>query len=165
MSRVATSSRRGGDAAESAVLQLVPELRFVGDSEDRHIDAETITLLSPSESLPFIGTCVLEKGHPVEIKSVMVVYGERQTRGRFYLRKGQHQLLLERAGSYLFAVCEPSSARDVLAMKVVPASIVDELVSSWIDVDADRAESAYAQLTWSRVFSQDEISRDGGISR
>lgn len=154
----AVSSRAGGDAAESAVLQLFTELRYVPDTEDRHIDAETVELLEPSDRLQFSEVSVLKPETAVEIKSVMVVVGENQVRGRFYLRQKQHERLSRRGGSYLFAVCEPTPSRDVIAAKIVPATAVDRLISSWIDVqDEDRAEEAYAQLAWSRIFDVEAI--------
>jgi len=150
----AVSSKRGGENAESAVIQRHPELEYVGDSEARHYDARVSQLLSPSPTLPFVGMCVLEVGTAVEIKSTMVVYGSAQTRGRFYLRRKQHQRLVDEAGVYLFAVCEPRPARPVIAAKVVPATSVGGLVSSWID-GGDRAD--YAQLAWSRIFDETEL--------
>lgn len=149
------SSKHGGSRAASAVLELVPELAHVSDSEARHYDARPTTLLCPSEQLPFVGICLLEADAPVEIKSAMVVYGQAQTKGRFYLRRGQHERLLDDAGVYLFAVCEPTPQRDVIAMKLVPATVVEDLVTSWIEPDG-RAD--YAQIRWSRVFTGQEVS-------
>lgn len=154
MSR-AISSKRGGENAESAVLDHVPELEYVPDSEAVHYDARVRELLSPSTDLPFVGMCVLSVGTAVEVKSVMAVYGENQRRGRYYLRREQHRRLLDAAGVYLFAVCKPTPARDVIAAKVVPATAVDELVNSWIDPD-DRPD--YAQLAWSNVFDHAEVA-------
>lgn len=153
-SQTTLSSRQAGENAESAVLEAVPALEYVPDTEAEYYDARTTTLVTPSETVLFAGICLLEADLPVEIKSVMVVYGENQTRGRYYLRRGQHEKLLADGGVYLFAVCEPTPDRDVIRLKVLPASIVDELVCSWIDPD-DRAE--YAQLTWSNMFDPSEV--------
>ncbi|QCJ47258.1 hypothetical protein [Haloprofundus sp. MHR1] len=149
-SRVRAASKRAGENAEAAVIQTVPELESVPDADDVHVDARVAELLSPSTELPFVGMCVLEVGILVEIKSVMAVYGEAQTRGRFYLRRGQHEHLLAEGGVYLFAVCKPRPKRPLIAMKVVPATAVDELVCSWIDGGDGRPN--YAQIRWSRVF-------------
>ena len=154
MSQTTLSSRKAGENAESAVLEVVAELEYVPDTEARHYDARATTLVTPSETVLFAGICLLEAGTVVEIKTVMAVYGENQTRGRYYLRKGQHEALLDAAGVYLFAVCEPTPDRDVIALKVVPASLVDELIHSWIQSD-DRPD--YAQLTWSNVFNPSEV--------
>lgn len=153
-----TSSVRAGSNAEAAVLQLVPELRYVPGDEPTIPDAVVSTVLSPSRDLPFVGVCVLEKGTPVEIKSASAVVTESQRRGRFQLRKRQHEALLESAGSYLFAVCEPRPERPIIAMKVVPATIVDDVVSSWITVEDDsRSEVAYAQRAWTAIFDVSEV--------
>ena len=156
MSQTTLSSRQGGENAESAVLEVVPELEYVPDTEARHYDARATTLVTPSETVMFAGICLLESGSLVEIKSVMAVYGENQRRGRYYLRRGQHEKLLEDAGIYLFAVCEPTPNRDVIALKVVPASLVDELIGSWTDLDG---RPSYTQLAWSRIFDPREVDR------
>lgn len=152
------SSRDGGDAAQSAVLELVPELRYVSNQEDEHIDAATTDRLEGSGCHEVSIDGALESETAVEIKSAMAVYGEAQTRGRFYLRKGQHEHILDLEGAYLFAVCEPTPSRDVIAAKIVPTDTVEELVSSWISVEnIDRAEQAYAQIAWSRIFDVQEV--------
>ena len=153
-------SKRGGSNAAAAIIQRHPELRHVPDTEAESWDAITTSLLSPSDSLPLVGICLLERGTVVEIKSCMVVYGENQRRGRFLVRESQHEALLDNAGSYLFAVCAPTPDRELLATKVVPATIVDDFVSSWIERDE---RSRYGQFAWSRVFRPDEIER--GSSR
>jgi hypothetical protein len=153
-SQTTLSSRQAGENAESAVIQAVSGLEYVPDSEAEHYDARATTAVSPSDQVQFGGICVLEDGTVVEIKSVMVVYGESQTRGRYYLRRGQHETLLAENGVYLFAVCEPTPDRDVIRLKVLPATIVDEVIHSWITPDG-RAD--YAQLAWSNVFDPSEV--------
>ncbi|WP_255149796.1 hypothetical protein [Halorarius halobius] len=153
-----TSSVRAGNNAESAVIQSIPELEYVPGDEPGIPDARVSTVLSPSPRLPFVGVCVLEKGTDVEIKSAAAVVNQTQRRGRFNLRKRQHDSLLERAGSYLFAVCEPRPERPVIAMKIVPATIVNDVVGSWIPIEDDsRSEVAYAQLTWTAIFDVSEV--------
>lgn len=154
----ATPSVRAGSNAEAAVLERVPELRYELGDDPETPDAIVERLLTPSDDLPFVGTCLLEVGTHVEIKSASVVVGEAEARGRFQIRTRQHHALLEAAGSYLFAVCEPRPERPIIAAKVVPATIVDELVPGWISVDDEtRREQAYAQLAWSRVFDVSEV--------
>lgn len=154
MSHAAASSKRGGENAAAEVIQRYPELEYVPDTDAQHYDARVSELLCPSEALPFVGMCLLEVGTAVEIKSTMVVYGEDQSRGRFYLRRKQHQRLIEESAVYLFVVCEPRPARPVIAAKIIPATSVGGLVSSWID-GGDRAD--YAQITWGRIFDDTEV--------
>ena len=160
-SQVRISAKHGGENAEAAVIQTVSELEYLDDLEDIHADARATTVIVPSPELPTVALPVVEIGALVEIKSAMVVYGESQSRGRYYLRQQQHEHLLEKGAIYLFAVCAPTPSRPVIAMKLVPATIVDDLVSSWIDA-GDRAD--YAQLAWSRIFDPSEIQRKGGAS-
>jgi hypothetical protein len=153
------ASRQAGDRSESVVLEHVDELRYVPDTESPHYDAIAENLIEPSAELPFVGLVVLESGTPVEIKSVSVVYGERQRRGRFQPRRGQHEELLERGGVYLFAVCAPHD-RELITAKIVPSTQVDHLISDitdgWRSAGEGRSEE-YVQFSWARVFDPAEI--------
>jgi hypothetical protein len=148
------SSKRAGENAEGAVLEAVDGLAFVPDDESEHIDARVIELVEPSTTLPFVGICVLEAGTPVEIKSAIPRLASGR-RGRFYLRREQHRNLRDAGGSYLFSVCEPRPAREPVAMKVVPATVVDEAIASWRSGGDDRPECA--QVAWSRIFDPAEV--------
>ncbi|QSG02535.1 hypothetical protein [Natranaeroarchaeum sulfidigenes] len=156
------SSKRAGDRAESNVIHEVVELEYVPDSEIEHADAEVTTTISPGPSLPTVALPVVERGTLVEIKSAMVRLDSGGT-GRFYLRREQHNAIVEDGGVYLFAVCEPTPDRTVLALKFVPATSLDDVVSSWRSAGPDRPE--YTQLRWGRIFDRDEIGdRSGGES-
>jgi hypothetical protein len=152
----------GGERAEAAVIQRVPELRWIPDDQDEHVDAVVTETFGARRDLPTVGLCLLEAGTDVEIKSCMVRYGEDQRRGRFYLREQQHDELLDRGGVYLFAVTEPTPEREPVALKIVPASTVDSLVPSWHDC-RDRAATGYTQLSWSRLFATGEVEPDGEL--
>lgn len=154
-SRGPVSSKRAGENAEAAVLESVDGLAYVPDGESERIDARAETLVEPSRTLPFVGICVLEAGSPVEIKSAIPRLASGQ-RGRFYLRREQHEGLRDAGGSYLFAVCEPRPGREPVAMKVVPATIVDDAVTSWRSGGNDRPSCA--QIAWSRIFDPSEVA-------
>jgi hypothetical protein len=151
------ANKRAGELVETTVGRRVPELGLVPDDVVEHYDAVATTLVEPSADLPFAGICLLERGTVVEIKSVMVAYSDG-ARGRFYFRTGQHEALVDDAGAYLFVVCEASPDREILAMKVVPATAVDDLLGDdpWLDGGAGRSD--YAQLAWSNVFDVEEVS-------
>lgn len=151
------ANKRAGQLVETTVGHRVPELGLVPDDVVEHYDAIATTLVEPRPDLPFAGICLLERGTVVEIKSVMVSYADG-ARGRFYFRPSQHNALVDDAGVYLFVVCEPSPDREILAMKVVPATVVDELLGEdpWLDGGAGRSD--YAQLAWSNVFDVAEVS-------
>ncbi|WP_276258150.1 hypothetical protein [Haloglomus litoreum] len=147
-------SKRLGERVEATVIQRVEELRAAPERDSRH-DAIAEQCLAPSERLPFAGIALVEQGTPVEIKSVAAVQGQAEKTGRFYLREGQHAELLESAGVYVFVVAVPYPDRDPLAMKLVPASLVDELRGSWIEVDG---RCTHTKLAWSHVFRDAEVS-------
>lgn len=149
------SSKRAGENAEGAVIDHVDGLAYVPDNEIEHADARALELLEPSTSLPFVGICLLEVGTLVEIKSTIprLTSGRR---GRFYLRREQHERLRNAGGSYLFAICEPRPARAPVAMKIVPATVVDDVVSSWRSGGDGRPDCA--QLAWGRIFDSTEVT-------
>ena len=149
-------SKRAGAAAAGAVIDRVPELVSVPDSELRHADARVDGVVTPSPELPIVGMCLVETGTLVELKSAMARLASGG-RGRFYLRRPQHKRLLDAGGVYLFAVAEPRPAREPIAMKIVPATIVDDVVGSWRDAGDDRADCA--QVRWGRLFDSTEVSR------
>jgi hypothetical protein len=134
-------------------VQLVGALEPVPDARAAWHDAETVTLLEPDPRLPFGSIPLVEPGTPVEIKAAQVTHANGQ-RGRFYFRRGQHQQLLDAAGMYAFVVYAPRPGHPHLARLLVPASIVDHLLSSWIDVEG---RLSHAKLTWSRVLRPGDV--------
>lgn len=157
------AAKRGGENAEHWVTLTVDELEPV--EGEQHHDAVATGALFPTAQLPFIGVCAVERGAIVEIKSTMVVHTAAQRRGRYKLRRSQHEALLEANAFYVFVVCEPTPERDLLAMKLVPAAEVDELigpdgVADWRDEGDGR--STKAQIAWTNVFTPAEIN--GGES-
>lgn len=150
------ANKAAGQLVERLVTQCVPSLRLVPDDVAQHYDAVATALVTPHAELPLVGICLLERGTVVEIKSVVrrTATGER---GRFYFRAEQHRRLIEAAGVYCFAVCENAPERDLLRLKIVPATLVDELLPAdpWLDGGSGRPD--YAQLTWSRLFAPAEI--------
>jgi hypothetical protein len=153
------ASKAAGERSEDYLIQWIEEIRYVPDDEALGYDAITTTLLEPSEEIQFVGMCLLERGTEIEIKSTAVVITETQTRGRLQFRKPQHDRLLEIGGVYMIAVCAPHD-REPIAVKVIPASLLDELLYGWIEVDG---RAPYAQLTWTNLFDVDEI--EGGGNR
>lgn len=162
MSRSAQSelalARQVGESAEAEVVQVIDGLRSVPDATAEFHDAVVESPITPSHECPMVGICLLEPGVCVELKSTIPWYDLGTQRGRFQVRRGQHQRLLEDGGVYLFAVCVPERQRRPVAMKVVPATTVDhEVVDglAWISAGADRED--YCQFSWSRVFDEQEV--------
>ena len=150
------AAKRAGHNAEHHVLERVDALEPT--SGEDHWDAVAETAVWPTDELPMAGLCVVEAGLPVEIKSTMVVQTADQRRGRFKLRKQQHETLVEKSGVYLFVVCEPYPERTPIALTIVPARSAGGLVdanASWRDELDGRGKKA--QLTWSNVFDPAEV--------
>jgi hypothetical protein len=148
-------SRQLGERSEAAVINAVPQLEYVPDSENQRVDARMTAVFTPGSEIDSAGPVVVEAGTLVEIKSCAAVYGDRQRRGRFHLRRAQHEYLEENGGLYLLAVSAPNS-RDVVAATVAtPNAVRQELVESWIDTN-DRP--AYSKVAWSRVFEPSEVN-------
>jgi len=143
-----------GQSAEFSVREVVPQLGLVPDDVAEHYDAVATGVIVPGSDLPMVGICLVERGTRLEIKSVAESYADG-ARGRFYVRRRQHEMLLEAGAVYLFAVCSDSHSRDVLALKAVPATIVDDVIPSWLDGGPGRQD--YSQLAWSNVFDSEEV--------
>lgn len=151
------SSKQSGERIEAAVVQRIDGLRWVPDSERRGIDAEATQSIPSSEELRLDGICSIESGTPVEIKSASVRLASGQ-RGRFYLRRQQHERLLGVDGLYLFAIYAPTDYR-ILSMTVVPATVAGERVPSWRPLDG---RYDYAQVGWTRFVPPSTVPREGG---
>jgi hypothetical protein len=129
---------------------------LVPDGVAEHYDAVATETID-ARTLPMAGTCLIERGTHVEIKSVAHSHADGQ-RGRFYIRAKQHTELVAMGGVYLFVVRDSDDAAAIRALKAVPASLVDELLPSWLDGGPGRAE--YAQMSWGRLFDAAEVDLD-----
>ncbi|QLG51093.1 hypothetical protein [Natrinema halophilum] len=159
------SSKASGDALEAEIVQVVDELEYVGDRTTTWHDARTTAVLEASRSLPFYGIVLVEPDVPIEIKGCQIETrnGGRSTRGRFYVRRAAHEQLLEAAGMYLFVVYLPRPGLPQVARAIVPATLVDELLTGrWYDVDGSRSEQEVAKLAWSHVI--DPASVDPAVT-
>ena len=106
---------------------------------------------------PTVGLPVVERGTEIEIKSCLREHPTQ--RGRFSFRRDQHGVLLDRAAVYLLVVTtEGPGGREVLARKLVPATTVDEALSSdsWVDPGAGRTDH-YQRRSWSQFFDPEEV--------
>lgn len=156
-------AKRIGTDVESLAIS---ELESVEESTDpnAHYDARTTSLLCPSletSTVPvlFGGIPLVESGTRVEIKGTKKTVSNgpnRTTEGRWYFKgrdDGQHGSLVESGSMYLLAVHSdsPSGERVILALAVVPASLVDEhLRGRW--TETSRREGTTAKLSWSHIF-------------
>lgn len=156
----ARSSRASGDAVEAEVVQVVEPLTSVPDATARHYDARCETALYPSQRIPMYGLCVLNAGSHVEIKGCQQRLASGQ-RGRWHVRRGQLETLVAEGASVLFTVYQPGRFPDLLAMVVVPATAVAQLVDDlggWLDAGEDRTEAeAYKQIGWTRLIAPDRV--------
>ncbi|WP_323192443.1 hypothetical protein [Halostella sp. PRR32] len=149
-------NKRVGERIETAIARRVPALGLVPDDVAEHYDAVATTTID-AQTLPMAGACLVERGTSVEIKSAARSYADGQ-RGRFYVRAKQHAELLTMGGVYLFAVRDRDDESAIHALKAIPASLVDELLPSWLDGGPGRAE--YAQVSWGRLFEAAEVGCD-----
>ncbi|MEY7847904.1 hypothetical protein AB7C87_01700 [Natrarchaeobius sp. A-rgal3] len=150
------SPKASGDALEAHLIQSIEEIEYVGDRTATWHDARTTTLLEPTTSLPFYGIVLVEPDVPIEIKGCQIETsnGSRSTRGRFYVKRDAHDRLLEAGGMYLLVVYLPRPGLPQVARAIVPASLVDELLTDrWYEVGGKRSENEVAKLAWSHVIN------------
>lgn len=147
-------ARRRGDRAVTEIIPRVDGLRHVPDKEAEHYDVEAERAIFPTEAVTFVGICVLGAGSIIEVKSCIPRLTSGQ-RGKFYLRRGQHEQLVEEGGYYLFAVVSPHD-REPIAMIAVAATTVDDVIPSWRDGGDGRQDCS--QISWSRIFDVQEVT-------
>lgn len=138
--------RRVGERSESAVIELLPWLRYVTDETAEHYDA-----VAREDSGD------VQEGDPIEIKSAAVVLASGDP-GRFYIREGQHERLLEADGWYLFVVATPNAKRRVLSYRFIRADVLDDELAEWWD--AGEGRQPYRQLRVSLLFDDEELDNE-----
>jgi hypothetical protein len=148
-----------GTDIESLVVDAIDTLDAAAD-EDDHYDATTTGLFEPSTVTAGVpvrwATPLVEAGSCLEIKACVRERskGSATAHGSWCFKgqeNGQHGWLVEQAETYLLAVYESDAAKELAAIAVVPASIVDEhLRGRWYAVD--RREGTCAQLRWSMIL-------------
>lgn len=159
MSEAATpSSKYSGEEIEGIVCDRVPEISYVPDRQARWHDARVDDVLEPSADVIGVGINLLEVGTAVEIKGCQLEYANNRS-GRWYIRKRQHEQLVDEAGAYLFAVYTvQGTTHRVVAMAIVAATTVDDLISDgWTTRDDRSGEEGYRQLAWSRVIDPEVV--------
>lgn len=154
MSSWTTSPKHAGEIAAGAVLEEVPALENVPDADAEFYDAVAAVEIQPTDKLRLSSDRPPRDGDHVEIKSAMIRVTETQQRGRFNLRRDQHRRLVEDGAYYLFAVCEPTPSRDVIAMDVRSAAAIESVIPSWREIDG---RESYTQLAWTNVLDPEEI--------
>jgi len=145
----AVDSKRLGERVEATIIQRLPEFDSVADRDAHHDAITTGAVINSSEGLPLAGTLLMEPGTPVEIKSAAATITQTERRGRFYFRRTQHEALVESAATYLLAVVAPDPAREtLLAMRAIPARIVDGIVGPWSEIDGrpDACQRSWANF-------------------
>ncbi|WP_144900898.1 hypothetical protein [Halobellus captivus] len=165
--RVARAKEIGVDV-EFRVVDALGPVR-VADDSDAYYDAVTTSVLAPDTvagDLPIrFGVPLLEVGTEIETKSAKRRTsngGDQTIAGRWLFKgrdDGQHAKLLEASAYYALSVYDDVDGdRELLAVAVVPASIVDELLRDrWYSID--RSEGTLARLSWTHVF--DRLGGDG----
>lgn len=133
-------------AREQHVIAQAPlGLVHVPDAETQAYDA---TLLNAENPVPVdIKTCQ-------EWLAVTGSNGNRR-RGRFFIRRGAHERLVDLGGLYLFGVLDGDG--DLLRCEVIAAERVDRrFVDDWTNGGRDDV----VQLNWSVVFGPTEGEPD-----
>ena len=160
-------AKRIGTDVEDLVLDAVDELEPADDPQAHH-DAETVALLTPSthDLLAFASIAVVEADTDVEIKAAKCRTDAANTpRGRWFFKgceDGQHDALVQSGAMYLLAIYdEEDDERELLAMLLVPASIMDEVLRGrWYE--SGRREGLVSKLTWSALIDPDHFDEDAG---
>lgn len=139
-------NRPRGHAIEAAACSRWPADR-VGQAGPDWFD-----LRLRADVVPALGTVpIATAGTPVEVKSCYPTYGNRK--GRWWIRRANHERLCEADGTYVLAVVDRSSPQ-VRRMCLLDAGTVDALIGGewWSCGQGGRSAQEYRQLPWTSVF-------------
>jgi hypothetical protein len=158
MSGAVARAKAIGTDIEDLVADDIGGLDLALDAEAHH-DAVVTDLLAPSlveASVPvvFAGINLVSVGTKVEIKACVLRDGSDR-RGRWVVKgreTGQHAALLDAGAMYALAVYDDAgAAKELLAVVIIPASLLDEhLRGSWYDIE--RHEETFAKLGWPHLL-------------
>jgi hypothetical protein len=162
------SSKHLGEGIAADVIQHFP-LETVTDTEAVWHDAETTAAIFPErpERLLFGGICAVEPDTPVEIKATLAARSagdEGDRPGQWVLKRQSHDRLVDAGGVYLFVVYvqRGQSGRRHVGRIIMPAATVDDIISdSWYDAPQSRSEGKIAQLSWTRLLDDNQLTRGG----
>lgn len=136
-----------GRNAVTAACDRWPLVR-IGDAPDRPdwYDAE----FSVDLSNDLLGTLATQ-GTPVEVKTCRAYRddGSGRRRGRWLIRRANHEALLDANGEYVLSVYE---GEKILEQALLKARWVDAMIDNWWTANGMRCEE-YVQLPWRRVFA------------
>ena len=166
MSGAVAQAKAIGTDIEDLVADAIAGLDLALDAEAHH-DAVASDLLAPSlvdANVPviFAGIPLVAVGTKVEIKACVRRDGSDR-RGRWVIKgrdDGQHDALLADGAMYALAVYdEAGAAKELLAVAIIPASLLDEhLRGSWWETD--RHEGTFARLGWPHVLDAEVVEDD-----
>lgn len=143
-----------GRTVETAACDRWPLEHVAGDDSPEWFDARTV---APIET-PLASSPIAEEGTPVEVKACRRRYRGRY--GRWWIRRENHERLLEAGGEYVLAVYDHAEG-DVCRMALTSATTVDALVTSWWECgDGGRCADQYRQVPWTAAF--DDLHEPGG---
>lgn len=164
-SRLAKAKEIGVDV-EFLVVRAIEGVRLA-DDPDAFFDAETTSVLDQRTLAEVVAvpvamvTPLVEADTKVEIKATIPQSsnGAATTAGRWAFKgreDGQHAKLLDAAGYYALAVYDDTGDRELVALALLPATVVDDLLEGrWYDIDRD--EDTMARLGWTHVLDEEVI--------
>lgn len=151
-----------GIAVERLASDQVEPLALLPDESDpvEWVDA----VLREDLAVGAAGT--VPRGTEVEIKAARfrIADGRSVRRGRFWIRRDQHERLLAERGEYALAVYVLDGREDpedpeplLVALTLLSADSLDRLLDgrAWSDCGSLRGEAA--RLPWSEVFDPDDL--------
>ncbi|QLG63181.1 hypothetical protein [Halorarum salinum] len=156
-----------GHDVEELVVDAIDafELAYETDAHHDAIVTEPVSCdLEASGGVPvvFVGLVALDVDQLVEVKACVrsASNGDATTPGRWLFKgpdDGQHGALVDEDAVYALAVYrEDGASRELLAIAIIPADVVDELVAdSWYGVD--RRENWVAKLGWTHVLDEEVV--------
>jgi len=107
---------------------------------------------------------IAPEGTPVEVKTCRYRYDDPsgRRRGRWWIKRANHEQLLDQDGEYVLTVHDADTA-EILRQGLVTATTVDAIVDGewWACGAGGKTAEEYRQITWSAVFDDVGGEADG----
>lgn len=153
---VAANRDRGLAVEEFACDRWPVEQVGEGDDSPEWYDLEfTADLIAPTAE-----QVIVDAGAVVEVKSCWPRYESRA--GRWWIRRHNHDRLVEADGLYALGVVDRSS-EEVLRLGLLGAGIVDAIIDGewWDPGDGGRSVEEFRQIPWTEIFDSLQLPLGG----
>jgi hypothetical protein len=146
---------RGLSVETTICADVHPEFEHIAN-EDNAPDWHDAVAADPVLVGEPVDDVLVPAGSPIEIKACQpwITDSNSTRRGRWWIRRGAHDRLLEADGWYVLAVSPADAPSKVVRSGLTHARTLDELIETWLTCGDGREA---ARVRWNRVFDSLEV--------